>query len=347
MKIWLDVLTGKQLLFAEPIIRRLEAKHSILCTRRNYRELNWLAKMRKINTRTVGRHGGREKLSKLTCSARRVERLAGLIYGFRPDLAISFQSPEAARVAFGLGVRHIGFADTAHADAVMRLTIPYLDKLLIPWILPKSDFAKYGIAEKDILKYRAIDAAVTSRRSFEKRVKLERGPKTVVIRMAEEHASYNEFSNQDTAPIIAQILKCLPGFRVIVLARYADQVKFLRRRFGRKIKVMQGALDGMDILRHADVFVGSGGTMTAEAALLGIPTISYVVRRDYKVDAFLERRKLVTRESDPAKIPHIISRMAESSSARKRRAQRLLDTMEDPFAVLRKAMNLQGLTRAK
>ena len=34
-------------------------------------------------------------------------------------------------------------------------------------------------------------------------------------------------------------------------------------------------VDGKDLLSSVDVFVGSGGTMTAESALLGIPTISY------------------------------------------------------------------------
>ncbi len=35
------------------------------------------------------------------------------------------------------------------------------------------------------------------------------------------------------------------------------------------------SFDGKYLLNNTDVFIGSGGTMTAESALMGIPTISY------------------------------------------------------------------------
>ena len=340
LKIWIDILTGKQLLFAEPIIKKLEGKNNLLCTKRSYRELNGLAKIRNISAISVGRHGGMENISKLVCSARRIEGLSRLVYKFKPDLAISFQSPEAARVAFGLGIKHVGFADSAHATAVMRLTVPYLDKLLIPWIMKKSTFSRYGIAEKDILQYRAIDAALISMRSFSSNELIKRHSSIVMLRMAENQASYNRFADTQIIPIICHILRCLPDFQIVVLARYAEQIKFLKRQFGRKITVINKVLDGKDALRHADVFVGSGGTMTAEAAFLGIPTISYSNRQDYEVDAFLEKKKIITREPDPEKIPGIIKEIARGNPAYKNRAQALLKTMRDPFPVLQKAMRL-------
>ena len=336
---WIDILTGKQLLFAEPIIRKLGQKNRILCTTRYYRELNELVRIRKIRAKTVGRHGGKENLSKLVCSAKRIEELSKLVYEFQSDLAISFQSPEAARVAFGLGIRHIGFADSAHASAVMKLTVPYLDKLLIPWIMKKEKFSRYGISEKNILQYKAIDAAVISKRGFLKNIRLKKDSKVIIIRMAEEHASYNEFSNVEIIPIISQILECLPGFKVVVLARYVEQMKFLKKQFGTKIKIMQKIPDSKDILRYADVFIGSGGTMTAEAAFLGIPTISYSKRQDYEVDVFLEKKKIIVREEDPAKIPRLVEKFARKNNPQQReRVRELLKTMEDPFSVLRKAM---------
>ncbi len=333
------MLTGKQLLFAEPIIRELRRNNDVWCTVRNYRELNELVKIRQIRAKSVGRHGGKDNLSKLVCSTRRIEILGGLVKKFQPKLVISFQSPDAARVAFGLGIRHIGFADSSHASAVMKLTIPYLDKLLIPWIMSKEKFARYGIDKKDILHYRAIDAAITSRRNFTRRLKLKKNTKVVLIRMAEEHASYNEFPARDIIAIIRQILKCLPEFKVIVLARYAEQIKLVKKQFGQKVTIIEKVPDGRDILRYADVFIGSGGTMTAEAAFLGIPTISYSTRRDYEVDAFLEEKKVVIRESRPEKISSAAKLLTETDDQRRReRIRQLLKTMEDPFQVLQKAI---------
>ena len=69
--------------------------------------------------------------------------------------------PEAARISFGLGIKHIMFCDSPHANAVMRLTLPLIQKILIPHIIPKKEFSKYGISEKNIVQYKAIDAVVT------------------------------------------------------------------------------------------------------------------------------------------------------------------------------------------
>jgi predicted glycosyltransferase len=38
LKIWIDILTPKQLLFSEPIVERLGKKHELLCTSREYDE---------------------------------------------------------------------------------------------------------------------------------------------------------------------------------------------------------------------------------------------------------------------------------------------------------------------
>ena len=35
------------------------------------------------------------------------------------------------------------------------------------------------------------------------------------------------------------------------------------------------SFDGKYLLNNTDIFIGSGGTMTAESALMGVPTISY------------------------------------------------------------------------
>ena len=339
MKIWIDVTTGKQLLFAEPIIKKLEKNNSILCTARDYRELNGLIRIRRIKAKSVGRHGGGQALSKLICSAKRIEELSEIIYKFQPNLAISFQSPEAARVAFGLGIRHIGFADSAHASAVMKLTVPYLDILLIPWIMKKEKFARYGISERNILKYRTIDAAVTCRRNYSKSITLRKDVKTIIIRMAEEQASYNKFPNQQIVPIISQILQHLPEFRIVALPRYPEQISFLRRQFGNKIRIIQKVADGVDILRYCDVFIGSGGTMTAEAVFLGIPTISYSGRHDYEVDAYLERKNVIVRESNPKKIPHLVRKTLKNHAGRQERVKKILDALEDPFTVLQKTIS--------
>ncbi|MEK0367522.1 MAG: DUF354 domain-containing protein, partial [Nitrosopumilus sp.] len=144
MKIWIDILTPKQLLFSESIIEKLGKKHNILCTSREYEEVRKLAKIRDFDLVFIGKHGGVDKKAKLEASIDRMRKLYRKIKAFSPDITISFCSPEAARISFGLGIRHVAFCDSPHANAVMRLTLPLIQKLLIPNVIPKNKFSKFG-----------------------------------------------------------------------------------------------------------------------------------------------------------------------------------------------------------
>ena len=145
MKIWFDILTPKQLLFFEPIIKRIKKNHTVLCTSRDYNQVTHLAKIRDLKLIKVGKHGGPKKHDKLNASLERAKSLSSRIKEFSPDITISSCSPEAARVSYGLNIDHICFSDSPHATAVMRLVIPLVQKLLIPWIIPKKEFTKFGI----------------------------------------------------------------------------------------------------------------------------------------------------------------------------------------------------------
>ena len=192
MKIWFDILTPKQLLFFEPMIKRVKKNHTVLCTSRDYNQVTHLAKIRKLKLIIIGKHGGSKKHDKLNASLHRAKSLSLRIKEFSPDITISFCSPEAARVSYGLGIDHICFSDSPHATAVMRLVIPLVQKLLIPWIIPKKEFTKFGIDSRDVISYRAIDAAITAKRKSSKNTKTRRKKnkrKVILARFEEEYAA--------------------------------------------------------------------------------------------------------------------------------------------------------------
>ena len=172
MKIWFDVLTPKQLLFFEPMIKRIKKNHTVLCTSRDYQQVTQLAKIRGLKLIIVVKHGGSRRHDKLNASLHRAKSLSLRIKGFSPDITISFCSPEAARVSYGLDITHICFSDSPHATAVMRLVIPLVQKLLIPWIIPKKEFTKFGINIKDVISYRSIAAAVIATRKISENNKI-------------------------------------------------------------------------------------------------------------------------------------------------------------------------------
>ena len=336
MKIWIDILTPKQLLFSEPIIEKLGQKHDILCTSREYNEVTKLAKIRHFDLIFVGKHGGGDKKSKLKASIERIEELSKKIKNFEPDVVISFGSPEAARISFGLGIKHIMFCDSPHANAVMKLTLPLIQKLLIPYVIPKKEFSKFGINEKDIVQYKAIDAVVTIQRKINQNIISpfkNNNKKNILIRVEEEEAAYTSKSSK-IIPIIKKIANDYKDENIIVLGRYIQQIINLQKIMGKKIKVIRMSFDGKYLLSDTDIFIGSGGTMTAESALMGIPTISYNAVPNI-IENFLVKKSLVKRETNPKKVSNEIKRIfARKNDQNQKRAKKVVKQMEDPIEKL-------------
>lgn len=343
MRIWFDIITPKQLVFFEPMVRRLRRmRHTVRCTSRSYREVSALARVRRFPMASVGRHGGGTRAGKLGASAGRLGPLARIAAEFDPDLAVSFCSPDAALVSNGLGVDHIAFIDAPHAHNVLRLAAPLVQRLLVPWIVPRGAISMHGIPARHVVQYRSIDGAVTAlRRPAEPDVPLPVDPskKTILVRPTETQAAYSSRAGSADAAIGA-VASGFASENILVLSRYAEQTRGIRARFGRAITVIGMSYDGRYLLDRCDVFVGSGGTMTAEAALMGVPTVSYNGVPNV-IEAYLVRRRLAHREEGAAgirsRVGRILSAGAAGRAAAEARARAEMALMEDPFDSLVRA----------
>ena len=157
------------------------------------------------------------------------------------------------------------------------------------------------------------------------------------MRVEEEYASYST-KKRPAIPIIKEIIKNFPNEEIVVMGRYSSQVKHLEQVFGKKIRVLSKVIDSKKLLENTDVFIGSGGTMTAESALLGIPTISYNAIPNI-IETYLVKKKLVKRETNPQQVVNSIEKILESSNLEiKKRAKKMLNSMEDPYHILVKTM---------
>ena len=342
MKIWIDFLTPKQLLFFEPLINRLNKKHQLLCTTRDYREAKELARLRNLDVKIVGRHGGAEKSDKLLANIERMKDLFNLLQKFKPELTISFCTPDAARMSFGLGIKHIAFSNSPHHEKVMKLTVPLVDKLLIPKHIPKKDFTKYGIDSKDIIQYNSLDEyLIVKGKIFHNTVPKTtiKSKKTILFRTFEIQAAYPS-RKVDTVAIIKKIAQEFPDFNIIVLGRYYDEIKSLKKKLGKQITVLDKVVDSGEILSICDVFLGSGGTMTTEAVLRGVPTLSYngVPNHDEK---YLVKLGMLPRAESLEKIVKVTHKLLDSDRKKlKTKATRFLNSMQNPHDTLFKIVKL-------
>lgn len=350
MRIWYDVLTPKQVMFFKHSVELLKEKeHEILCTGRNYRECVELSKLKKFELKIVGKYGGSSKYDKLRASSSRIFELANEIKAFQPDLCVSFSSPEAARVTFGLGIPHITFSDSPHAHAVQRLTIPFVSYLLCPWIIPYSAWKNLGISKNQIIRYHALDPVAWIRREtrniddsiLRRKYRVSKN-NTILVRPEESKASYLIDKDSNVNNILGSIVENFNRTSdILVLCRYQEQIRHFKEKYGSKIKVLENVVDGLELISVADVFVGGGGTMTAESALLGKPTISISPIKFY-VDDYLVETGLIHKTANSTQIVKLLHRMQIDNKFKikqKNRAQRILNKMEDPADKLMKIVD--------
>ena len=318
--------------------------HEVLCTSRKYREAVELARIKKLDLTFVGSHGGADRYNKLREGARRTYELAEVVKQFGADVAVTFSSPEGSRVAFGLGIRNIGFNDSPHAEAVAKLTIPLTSKLYCPWVIPHSAWSGYGIAKKNIIHYRALDPAAWLKHHNDDDIQeVKQEKKMILLRLEESKASYIADRKISTTRMIDSFVdKLWQSASIVVLCRYEDQIAEVESRYGNKVQVQRDVVEGTTLIKSTQLFVGAGGTMTAEAALLGKPTISIAPIQFY-VERYLVRSGLVKRANNSRSLVRLGMKMLSDEwyiGMQKKRAARILGRMEDPTERMINALRL-------
>lgn len=335
MRVWFDLLTPKQILFFGPVIRELESSEDeVLATSRRYREVGPLADRAGLALRYVGDRGTKGPEEQLLAATRRQAEMIPIVKDFGPSVAVSIASAVCARVAFGLGIKHVAVNDSPHSEVAGRLSLPLSYHLLCPWVIPYRAWEVFGIQKKQVTTYHALDPAAWLKREPLRGPipKLDPKKKTITVRVQESDAPY--LANADvswTDKLLGALLNTFPEANLVALCRYDYQVDEVKSKFGSKWIVPDEVVSGHDLLAATDLFIGMGGTMTAEAALMGVPAISAFQGSLY-TDGYLESVGLLVRAHDATSVVLHAKRFVTDSykAAQVRKAKRILDSMEDP-----------------
>lgn len=351
MKVFIDILTPKQCMLFDKLSQKLAKKgHEVFRSTREYREVVQLLRLKGIEAKVLGKHGGGDLFTKLTESSKRTLQLATVIRAWSPNVVVSFSSPEAARAAFGLGIPHVCINDSPHAEAVARLTIPLTQKLLTSKMIPLEAWTKFGISKDSIVQYDALDAWAWLQdfkpdRKILADLRLDATRPIITFRTEETFAAYLLHKVQKipaVASIIQTLVQTSRDVQVVVIPRYEKQTDILENLLRKKALICQTAVDAPSLLSFTSIFVGAGGTMTSEAALLGVPTFSCYPEESYLIEKYLLSKGLAIRETDPRKlVKRILETLENLETARKKqreKARRLTSTFEDPVDVMVKTI---------
>jgi predicted glycosyltransferase len=220
--------------------------------------------------------------------------------------------------------------------------VPLSHYICYPWIIPRSIWTELGANRNSLAPYRALDAAAWLK-GFKPDPRimpslgLDRDRPVIFLRTEEAFAAYLMGKATDRAPVVLPIIKELlrrqVDAQIVVSTRYGLQAPILKKNFHNQITILDHIVDSPSLLAHSAMFVGSGGTMTVEAALLGTIAISCFPGQKPLYISYLEKKKLVDTIFSPKQIASKAADALtnpEKYTTRGDRGSALLNWMEDP-----------------
>jgi uncharacterized protein len=289
VRVWFDLCNSPHVTMLGGMIRDLEGRgHEVIVTSRPLANTLYLLELHKINSEVIGEHHGAGLWNKAAGFPVRGWQLYRWLKGKQVDVAMSQSSFHSPIVGKLLGARTIYMNDNEHALGNVPSFI-FADRILVPECMSKEKLRRQFARASKTIRYPGVKEGVYLWEMAERirTAALNRPPKarpSVYVRPEPWTAQY--YSGR-TNFLDDLLLEIRDGLDVTVLARGLGQGAHYREpRFG-GIRVVDTALDVEAIAVDCDLFVGAGGTMTREMAVLGIPTISVYQNELLDVDQFL------------------------------------------------------------
>ncbi len=284
MRIWIDLTNSPHVNFFAGLIRRLEARgHELLLTARPHANTEELLRLQGLQFHSVGRHYGAGRTRKVAGLAIRCTQLARFLRGREIDVAISHSSFYSPVVARALGIRCIYLNDNEHAGG-NHIAFRFADRVMVPEFLDTAKVIAQGARPDKILAYPGVKEGVYLWERASSKRAAGGGRPTVFVRPEPWVAQYYTGKRYFLDDLL---LALSDDFDVFVLPRGEEQAAHYRSSTFAGIEVPRAPMSLEEIAGRCDLFIGAGGTMTREAAVLGIPTISIYQDELLDVDRFL------------------------------------------------------------
>ena len=289
--IWIDLANSPHVPFFRALIPEFERRgHEVLVTVRQYAQTVELASAAGIAHVVIGGHGGAGLLGK---AGNLIGRTAALVHWARGrgiDLAVSHNSYSQIAAARTLGIKSVTLMDYEHQPA-NHLAFRFASRVIVPRAFPGKALRHYGANLSKVSRYNGTKEDVYLADFIPdpgfvetlKELGIAPSDVLVVVRPPASEALYHRFENE----LFEEMIKSLCGssnVKVILVARTsAQRIAYSSSNCANMI-VPSIALDGSNLIAHADLVISAGGTMNREAAALGIPAATIYAGKWAAVD---------------------------------------------------------------
>jgi predicted glycosyltransferase len=288
MNVWVDCTAAAHPLVLRPIIDRLEARgDEVFVTARAYGQTLGVLDRLGIPYTAVGSHGGASRAGKARALGSRSRRLASLVWGHRPDLALAHGSVDLALVSALFRIRSAQMQDYEFAGLQRQAAFRVANRVLVPDSIPVERMKRAGASERKLFRYPGLkEEYYLSDFEPEPTVLGELGIDAsdviVVVRPPPETSEYH--APNDLHQRLLDRLAKAEGTVSVVIPRTDAQAAAVRSIGSPRLLVPKRAIDAQSLIALADLVISAGGTMNREAVALGTPVFTTFAGRMGGVD---------------------------------------------------------------
>jgi uncharacterized protein len=309
MRIWVDLSNSPHPLLFKPITGQLEQLgHTVHITARDNAQTVELARERWERVDVIGGPSPKGRRAKARAVWQRVIDLRQWARTTRPDVAFSHNSYGQLVAARTLRIPAATAMDFEHQPA-NHLAFRLAHTILLPaalrplrlqWQGATAGKTRFypGLKEEIYLSDFRPDAGLLERLG----ITPAPGGAIVLARPAPDGALYHAFENPLFLSCIRSVLRD-PQVNVVVLPRNPEQRRVLEQLDSPRCLITDRAVDSRSLMSVSDLMIGAGGTMTREAALMGVPTVSLFAGRRPAVDTWLEQNGMMKIIRDVSELP--------------------------------------------
>ncbi len=293
MRLWLDMANSPHPLLLAPIADELErAGHEVWVTTREHAQTADLTLSRWPEATVVGGPSPNSRAEKARNIMGRVQRLREKAAENKPDVALSVNSYAQVIAARAAGIPSVTLMDYEFQPA-NHVSFRLAQRVVVPSVFPATRLRRYGARSSGRVRqlggykeelYIDCPSKLAPGGDGWSSVPGAGDAVRCLFRPPPDGASYHRDGNPRFNELLAEAAG-RSDTRVLVLPRFPEQ----RATYGSwpGVTIAEQTVDGLRALLGADLFIGGGGTMCREAALLAVPAYTVFAGRLAAVDAQL------------------------------------------------------------
>lgn len=323
MKIWIDITNTPHVNVLMPIIRHLERDNELIFTARDFSETLPLLKQNGITPLVYGTYKGKNRVKKALGLFQRMWTL--LVKLPRFDVAFSLGGNYTSAIAFLRGRKSIVFSDN-------DISFKFFSFACGSYFVFPSYFKyqriqrKYHIRQERIFTFNGFKediyiADFTPDPEFAKSLPFS---DFITIRPENLKASYVP---KDSVTIVPQLFEEFKDRNILFLPRYEEEKAYANGYAN--VWYPDKPLPGLDVCYHTRAMLTGAGTFAREAALLGVPAVSFFPSPVFlSVDEEMQRLGIEFKSRDPRAIRQYVEAASRTEASTERSKAVLAEVLD-------------------